>query len=90
MAIATKSGIDVSFESKDLIREVKADIEEFGGNIIIAAWIRDYAGVKVVSNYDFIDKDTPITKDEVLAGEEIQEMSLGELLRQLEKQDAIV
>lgn len=90
MAIATKSGIDVSFESEDLIREAKADIAEFGGNVIVAVWVRDYGGAKFISNYDFIDEDVPIPEAEILAGEELQEMSLRELLHQLEKQDAIV
>ncbi len=90
MAIATKSGIDVSFESEDLIQEVKTDITEFGGNAIVAVWVRNYDGAKFISNYDFIDEDVPITEDEILDCEELQEMSLRELLHQLEKQDAIV
>lgn len=90
MALLTKDGISVSFESGKLIREAKQDIEEFGGRGIVAVWVKDYDGAQVITNYDFIDADMPITEEEISDGEKIQEMSLEELLRRLEEQDAIV
>ena len=90
MALLTKDGISVSFESGELIREAKQDIEEFGGREIVAVWTKEYDGAQVITNYDFAEADMPITEEEISDGEKIQEMSLEELLRRLEEQDAIV
>lgn len=90
MAFLTKNGISVSFESGKLIREVKQDIEEFGGGETVAVWVKDYDGAQVITNYDFIDADMPITEEEISDGEEIRKMVLEELLNRLEEQDAIV
>lgn len=90
MALLTKDGIRVSFESEELIREAKQDIEGFGSRETVAVWVKDHDGAQVITNYDFIDAGMPITKEEMQDGEEIYEMTLEELLRRLEEQDAIV
>ena len=90
MAIVAANGAIVSFDSEDLIREVKNDILEFGSNVVVAIWVKDYDGAKIITNYDFIDEDAPITEEEIQEGEAIEEMSLGDLWIYLNKQNQIV
>ena len=54
MAFTNKRGENISFECSELIDELKSDIEEFGGDKIVAAWCKDTHGVTLYVNYDFI------------------------------------
>lgn len=90
MAIVGKGGINVSFDSEELIREVKRDIAEFGSNDVVAVWVKDYGGAKIITNYDFIVDDAPIAEEEMQEGEKIEKMTLEDLWIYLEKQNQIV
>ena len=90
MAIVTKNGVNISFDSNELIREVENDILEFGGNVIVAVWVRDFDDAKIIVNYDFIDGDAPITEKEIQEGENIEKMTLENLCIYLKKQNEVV
>ena len=83
-------GIGISFESSELIEELKADIYEFGANTIVAVWCKDYLGTTIYTNYDFIDDERPITENELKDREYIRKMKMSTLLVLLEKQNEIL
>lgn len=90
MAFLNKDGEKISYECSDLIRELQDDIEEFGGDRIVAVWCKDKMGVTLFTNYDFIDTEDPIKKSELLPGEYIRKMTMSTLMILLEKQNEIL
>lgn len=90
MAFINPQGIKISFECSELIDELKADILEFGGDKVVAAWCKDNSGVTIYTNYDFIDEEQPITESELQDDEYIQKMTMSTLLILLEKQNEIL
>lgn len=55
MAIRDKNGINVSFDSTDLIYELEQDVLEFG-NIKMIAIYELYDGAKIYTDYNFIEE----------------------------------
>lgn len=90
MAFINEQGIKISFECSDLIKELKEDITEFGGDTVVAVWCKDNSGVTLYVNYDFINEEQPITEKEVDKDEYIQKMTMSALLLLLEKQNEIL
>ena len=90
MAFITPIGIKISYECSGLIRELKADIEEFGGNRIGDVWCLDNSGITLYKNYDFLVDGMPIKESELEPGEYIRKMSMSALLVLLEKQNEIL
>ena len=72
MAFINKNGQSISFECSELIEELKDDISEFGGDRIVAVWCREYQGVTIYTNYDFIADDKPLKKTELQKNEQIK------------------
>lgn len=56
MAIFDKDGIRISYDSYDLIRELKADIDEFG-NFRARAYYKRENGAKLYIDYQFEEDD---------------------------------
>lgn len=90
MAFVNKDGENISFECSELIEELKEDIQEFGGDRLVAVWCRKEHGVEVYVNYDFYDEEKPIQEAELQEEEYIKTMTTTALLILLEKQDAIL
>lgn len=90
MAFINSQGIKVSSDCSDLIKELKEDIMEFGGDKIVAVWCKDTQGVTIYTNYDFIEDEKPITKSELNEDEYIKEMTMSALLILLETQNSIL
>ena len=80
----------ISYESDDLIAELKQDIAAFGGDTVVAVWYREIAGSVIYTNYDFIEPEIPLSKDEVKSGENITTMTMDALLIALENQNKII
>lgn len=90
MAFVNADGFKISYECSELIEELKQDITEFGGDRIVIVWCKDYEGVIIYTNYDFIDKDYPINESELEDGEFLKQMTMSALLTVLEKQNEII
>lgn len=90
MAFINEQGIKISFECSDLIKELKEDIAEFGGDTVVAVWCKDNSGVTIYTNYDFIDEEQPITEKDLDKDEYIEKMTMSTLLILLEKQNEIL
>lgn len=89
MAFINKNGQSISFECSELIEELKDDISEFGGDRIVAVWCREYQGVTIYTNYDFITEYKPLQKTELQKNEQIKKMTMTALLMLLEEQNSI-
>jgi len=57
MAFVNNLGQSVSFECSDLIEELKEDIAEFGGDLIVEVITEEKEGVTIYKDYNFIDDD---------------------------------
>lgn len=90
MAFINPQGVKISFECSDLIKELKEDIAEFGGDTIVAVWCKDNLGVTIYTNYDFIDEEQPITEKDLDKDEYLEKMTMSALLVLLEKQNEIL
>lgn len=90
MAFENTNGIKVSYECSELIKELKVDIEEFGGDTIVAVWCKESMGVTIYTNYDFIEEEEPIKETELKEDEYIKQMTMSALLILLEKQNEIL
>lgn len=90
MAFINAEGKSISYECSGLIEELKQDIVEFGGDKIVAVWCREYEGVIIYTNYDFIEEEQPIQQEEIRTDETIRQMTMSALLEVLERQNTII
>lgn len=78
--------IRISYECTELIEELKEDIREFGGDLLIEAVERDYSGVPVYVDY-FIDD---FKETDLLQNESTVRMTAAALLTILEEQNQVL
>lgn len=90
MAFVNANGESISQECSELIKELKQDIAEFGGDKIVIVWCKEYRGVIIYTNYDFVDEDNPVNESELKDGEFLKKMTMSALLIVLEKQNEII
>lgn len=90
MAFINEDGMQISYESSELIEELKNDIEEFGGHTVVAVWCKEEYGCELYTNYDFIESENPISEEELSDGEYLKKMTMSALLILLEKQNEII
>ena len=79
----------ISYDSEELIAELKQDILEFGTDKMFLVWIKNICGTEIVTNYDFIIEEKPITSKEINADEKVILMQANLLLEKLIKQNEI-
>lgn len=87
MAFINPDGMHISYECEDLIKELEADISEFGGDTVVTVWCKDIEGVTIYTNYDFIIEDEPLKDDEIEDDERIVSMTMSSLLMLLKQQN---
>ncbi len=80
---------NTSFDSEELIAELKEDIEEFGENTILYAMFEIIDYHLFLTNYDFIEKEKPLTKKEKSQYCVIAKYKAKDILHILEVQDDI-
>ena len=90
MAFINKYGIKISYECAELIKELKQDIEEFGGDTIVVVWCMEFDGITLYTNYDFIEEEEPIMENELRDGEFFEQMTMTALLILLEEQNKVI
>lgn len=89
MSFINANGKSISYECSELISELKQDIAEFGWNKVVAVWCKEYEGVTIYTNYDFIEETISLEKSELKDGEFLKQMTMSALLVVLEKQNSI-
>lgn len=83
-------GLNISYDSDDLIAEVEEDIADLGEDTQVFVWARyieEYDTAFAV-DYDFLD--ATIRKEDIDEDESVGVTTLGELLTQLIKQNEII
>lgn len=83
-------GLNISYDSDDLIAEVEEDIAALSEDAQVFVWARyieEYDTAFAV-DYDFID--ATIRKEDIDEDESVGVTTLGELLAQLKKQNEII
>ena len=89
MAFVNENDINISYDSSELIADLKQDILEFGNDYVVAVWYKQIEGTIIYTNYDFINEDSPIDQSELQDGEKIKPMTMGALLVALEQQNSM-
>lgn len=82
--------MNISYDSSELIAELKQDIFEFGEDKELVAFYKIINNVKIYTNYDFITEEMPIQKNELRRGEKLEKVKAKDLLKALIKQNNIL
>lgn len=88
MAFINDLGQAISFDCSELIEELKADIAEFGGDMLVEVVTQKKDGVTIYKDYNFID-DGKNTKPCPSDGEALQTMTASALLLLYEKENDV-
>ena len=80
----------ISYDSEELIEELKQDIEEFGEDCPCYVFYEIINGTLKFTNYDFDTEEKPITDDELYRDEELLSTTLGDALKLFERQNSII
>lgn len=82
--------VHISYDSEELIKEVKNDVVEFGENEKVYVFLKKIENGKVIlTNYDFITKEKPLSKKELQKNEYLEIWELKDVLNQLNLQNDI-
>lgn len=89
MAFINDLGQSISFGCSDLIKELKADIDEFGGDMLVEVVAEEREGVTIYKDYNFIDNDES-TAFKLSKTEKLQRMTAATLLLLYEQENSIL
>lgn len=89
MAFTNKYGQKISYDCQELIKELKEDIVEFGGDIIIEVVTEEREGVTLYKDYNFID-DNEETDFVLNDNEKLERITASALLVLYEKENEIL
>lgn len=88
MAFINDIGMKISYDCSELIEELKEDIAEFGGNMIVEVVTEEREGVTIFKDYNFTTDD-PDTEFRLNSGEKVQRMTASALMELHEKENSI-
>lgn len=89
MAFRNTLGQAISFDCSELIEELKEDIAEFGGDIIVEVVTEEREGVTIYKDYNFIEDDES-TAFKLSETEKLQRMTASALLLLYEQENSIL
>lgn len=78
----------MSYECSELIEELKKDIKEFG-DINMYAFFETVQSYTFLTNYDFIEEESPLKSEELRDDTVVKIMKASEILKILEEQNKI-
>lgn len=81
---------NISWDSEELIEELKEDIEEFGADEELIAFFEKKGEYIFLTNYDFEEEESPCTKEELKDYVYIVKARAKEILAILEYQNKII
>ena len=88
MAFINDMGMKISYDCSELIEELKEDIAEFGGNMIVEVVTEEREGVTIFKDYNFTTDDQD-TEFRLNSGEKVQRMTASALMELHEKENSI-
>ena len=80
--------MNISYDSEDLIEELKRDIDEFG-NIEMYAFFEKINGITFLTNYDFIVEEDKLKANEI-ENCVVMVLKAKKILKILEEQNKII
>ena len=80
--------MNISYDSEDLIEELKRDIDEFG-NIEMYAFFEKINGITFLTNYDFIVEEDKLKAKEI-ENWVVMVLKAKKILKILEEQNKII
>ena len=89
MAFINDIGKSISFDCSDLISELKLDIAEFGGDMIVEVVAEEKDGVIIYKDYNFID-DGGKNDFKLSPSEKTQRMTASALLVLYEQENSVL
>lgn len=89
MSFENNLGQSISFDCSELIEELKADIAEFGGDMLVDVVTEEREGVTIYKDYNFIDDDES-TAFKLSKAEKMQKMTASALLLLYEQENSIL
>lgn len=89
MAFRNALGKAISFDCSELVEELKADIVEFGGDMIVEVVTEEKEGVTIYKDYNFID-DEEKSVFVLKKSERVQQMTASALLVLYEQENKIL
>ncbi len=89
MAFVNKFGQSVSFDCSELIEELKADIDEFGGDKVLEVVTEEREDVVIYKDYNFIEDDKGVSS-KLSKNEKLQKMTASALLLLYEQENSIL
>lgn len=89
MAFINNSGQSIRFDCSELIEELKADITEFGGDMIVEVVTEEREGVTIYKDYNFIDDDEN-TAFKLSEMEKLKRMTASALMLIYEQENSIL
>lgn len=81
--------MELSCECEELIEELEEDIKEFGENEEMYAFFEEINGLFILTNYDFIVEERPLTSIEI-GNAMVCVMKAKEILKILKKQNSVI
>ncbi|MBC5667358.1 hypothetical protein H8S00_05075 [Eubacterium sp. BX4] len=90
MGFINDEGINVSYDCACLIEELKQDIAEFGGDMIVEVVTEELQGVTIYKDYNFVDKNDPEHEFKLTSTEKMRRMTATMLLTLYEKENEIL
>lgn len=90
MGFTNSDGREISYDCSDLIKELKQDIAEFGGDMIVEVVTEEVQGVTIYKDYNFIDKDDTEHEFTLTPTEQMQRMTATALLILYKKENEIM
>ncbi len=88
MAFINDLGQSISFDCSELIEELKEDIAEFGGDMLVEVVTEEREGVTIYKDYNFVDDDEK-TAFKLSKNEKLQRMTASGLLLLYEQENSI-
>lgn len=89
MAFLNGNNRRISYDCNDLIEELREDIAEFGGDLMVEVVTEEREGVLLYKEYNFIDNDTE-TAFKLQLGENVQRMTATALLELYKLENSIL
>lgn len=90
MAFVNNLGQSISFDCSELIQELKADIAEFGGYMLVEVVTEERQGVIIYKDYNFINDGGAEHAFKLSDGEKLQRMTASALLLLYEQENSIL
>lgn len=89
MAFVNNLGQSISFDCSELIEELKADIAEFGGDMMLEVVTEERQGVTIYKDYNLIDDSDSGHAFKLSENEKLQKMTASALLKMYERENSI-